>query len=103
MNLKQLWSIIRGRQTNFRWMQASWTYYPNGDPVAVPNPTTTPALTVVQKAYALLWQEISDRPRVHEARRLLLASMTKDEQRDAITWVKRTSPLTEREILEKSP
>lgn len=60
-------------------------------------------LTPAQKAYGLLWQEISDRPRVHEARRLLLASMTKNEQRDAIAWVKQLSPLTEREILEKSP
>jgi hypothetical protein len=60
-------------------------------------------ITPVQKAYGLLWQEISDRPRIHEARRTLLASMTKDEQRDAIAWVKATYPLTEREILEKSP
>ncbi|HJU06470.1 MAG TPA: hypothetical protein VJ692_15085 [Nitrospiraceae bacterium] len=101
MNLKQLWSIIRGRQTNFRWMQASWTYYANGDPVAIPR--TAQPLTAAQKAYGLLWQEISDRPRIHEARRTLLASMTKDEQRDAIAWVKAAYPLTEREILEKSP
>lgn len=60
-------------------------------------------LTPTQKAYGLLWQEISDRPRVHDARRILLAAMTKDEQRAAITWVKQVSPLTEREILEKSP
>lgn len=60
-------------------------------------------MTPIQKAYGLLWQEISDRPRVHEARRILLASMTKDEQRDAIAWVKQESPLTEREVLEKSP
>ncbi|WP_441235615.1 hypothetical protein [Bradyrhizobium sp. 930_D9_N1_4] len=33
MNLKQLWSIIRGRRTNFSWMNASWTYYPDGDPL----------------------------------------------------------------------
>lgn len=33
MTLGQLWSIIRGRQTNFRWLNASWTYYPNGDPM----------------------------------------------------------------------
>lgn len=103
MNLKQLWSIIRGRQTNFRWMNASWTYYPNGDPVALPNPRTAPPLTAAQKAYGLLWQEISDRPRIHEARRALLASMTRAEQRDAIAWVKANHPLTEREILEKSP
>lgn len=60
-------------------------------------------LTPTQKAYALLWQEISDRPRIHQARRILLAAMTKDEQRDAIAWVKKTNPLTEREILENSP
>lgn len=60
-------------------------------------------MTPAQKAYALLWQEISDRPRIHEARRILLATLTKDEQRAAITWVKQRSPLTEREILEKSP
>jgi hypothetical protein len=60
-------------------------------------------LTPIQKAYGLLWQEISDRPRIHQARRVLLASMTKNEQREAITWVKQTNPLTEREILEKSP
>lgn len=60
-------------------------------------------LTPIQKAYGLLWQEISDRTRVHDARRILLATMTKDEQRDAITWAKQVSPLTDREILEKSP
>lgn len=60
-------------------------------------------MTPTQKAYGLLWQEISDRPRIHEARRILLATMTKGEQRDAITWAKQHSPLTEREILEKSP
>jgi hypothetical protein len=27
MNLKQLWSIIRGRRTNFSWMNASWGDY----------------------------------------------------------------------------
>ncbi len=60
-------------------------------------------MTPIQKAYGLLWQEICDRPRVHQARRILLATLTKDEQRDAITWAKQQSPLTEREILEKSP
>lgn len=34
MNLKQLWSIFRGRRTNFSWMNASWTYYPDGDPMS---------------------------------------------------------------------
>lgn len=33
MTLRQLWSIIRGRRTNFKWMNASWTYYPDGDPL----------------------------------------------------------------------
>lgn len=33
MTLKQLWSIIRGRRTNFRFLNASWTYYPDGDPM----------------------------------------------------------------------
>ena len=60
-------------------------------------------LTPIQKAYGLLWQEICDRPRVHQARRILLATLTKDEQRDAIAWAKHMSPLTDREILEKSP
>lgn len=60
-------------------------------------------LTPTQKAYGLLWQEISDRPRVHEARKILLATMTRAEQYDAIAWVKNHSPLTEREVLEKAP
>lgn len=33
MTLKQLWSIIRGRRTNFRCLNMSWTYYPEGDPL----------------------------------------------------------------------
>ncbi|HEY8751619.1 MAG TPA: hypothetical protein VIM11_26795 [Tepidisphaeraceae bacterium] len=33
MTLKQLWSIIRGRRTNFSCANASWTYYPDGDPM----------------------------------------------------------------------
>lgn len=60
-------------------------------------------LTPIQKAYALLWQELTDRPRVHEARKILLAAMTHGEQYDAIAWVKSYSPLTDNEILEKSP
>jgi len=63
----------------------------------------TDTITSLQKAYGLLWQEISDRPRIHEARRILLATMSKDEQRAAIVWVKQQYPLTEREILEKMP
>lgn len=33
MKLKQLWSIIRGRRTNYRLFGISWTYYPDGDPM----------------------------------------------------------------------
>lgn len=62
-----------------------------------------PDLTPLQKAYALLWREISDRPRIHEARKILLASMTHGEQYDAIAWVQKTYPMTESEILENSP
>ena len=60
-------------------------------------------LTPIQKAYGLLWQEISDRPRVHEARKILLETMTRAEQSEAIAWAKSRSPLSDREILEKSP
>jgi len=41
VNFKQLWSIMRGRQTNFRWANASWTYYPNGDPMGKKRETVT--------------------------------------------------------------
>lgn len=60
-------------------------------------------VTPIQKAYGLLWQETTAMRRVHIARRILLEAMTKDEQREAIAWVKQASPLTDREILEKSP
>lgn len=33
MTLKQLWSIICGRRTNYRLFGISWTYYPGGDPM----------------------------------------------------------------------
>ncbi len=64
-----------------------------------------PELTPAQKAYALLWREmrVSDRPYVKEARAVLLASMTYEEQRNAIAWVKSKYPITEREILENYP
>ena len=60
-------------------------------------------ITPIQMAYGLLWQEISDRQRIHKARRILLATMSINEQRDAIAWVKQNHPITEQEILEKSP
>lgn len=28
MTIRQLWSIIRGRRTNFRFLNMSWTYDP---------------------------------------------------------------------------
>jgi len=43
MNLKQIWSIVRGRQTNYRFLNASWTYYPNGDPMSRTELTGKPA------------------------------------------------------------
>ena len=33
MTIRQLWSILRGLRTDFSWMNASWTYYPDGDPM----------------------------------------------------------------------
>lgn len=33
MTLKQLWSMLRGHQTNYRCANMSWTYYPGGDPL----------------------------------------------------------------------
>lgn len=40
MTFKELWSILRGRQTNFRWANASLTYYPKGDPAGLPRACT---------------------------------------------------------------
>ncbi|MCS3692047.1 hypothetical protein ABIF07_001037 [Bradyrhizobium elkanii] len=62
-------------------------------------------LTPAQKAYALLWREmrVSDKPYVREARKVLLASLTHKEQYDAIAWVQRQYPMTEREVLENAP
>lgn len=41
MTFKQLWSIIRGRRTNFQCLNASWTYYPEGDPMGKKRETVT--------------------------------------------------------------
>jgi hypothetical protein len=41
VNIKQLWSIFRGRQTNFSCLNASWTYYPDGDPIGKKRETVT--------------------------------------------------------------
>jgi hypothetical protein len=57
-------------------------------------------MTPIQKAYALLWRDLGPKSReVREARALLLAALTKDEQRDAIGWMQTTRPITESEIL----
>lgn len=97
MTIKELWLLLRNKPVKYRFANMSMQNYPDGDPMG------KTMLTPIQKAYALLWQEITERPRLHEARRILLASMSKDEQRAAITWVKQQSPLTDGEILEKSP
>lgn len=44
-------------------------------------------LTPVQVAYALLWRSPTDCALAHRARRELLNSLTKDEQREATAWV----------------
>jgi hypothetical protein len=41
MTIRQLWSIICGRTTNFRWANASWTYHPEGDPRSGQSVTVT--------------------------------------------------------------
>lgn len=59
------------------------------------------ALSPAQRAYALLWRDMGPKSQeVREARAVLLASLTKDEQRGAIAWVQANYPITEREITE---
>lgn len=48
-----------------------------------------PTMTPAQQAYGLLWHDTTASPLVHRARKLLLASLTKDEQREAIEWATR--------------
>lgn len=58
-------------------------------------------ISPTQRAYALLWRDMGPKSQeVREARAVLLASLTRDEQRDAIAWVQANHPITEREILE---
>ena len=58
-------------------------------------------ISASQRAYALLWRDMGPKSQeVREARAVLLASLTKDEQREAIAWVQANHPITEREILE---
>lgn len=57
-------------------------------------------ITPTQKAYALLWRSMSPDQYVQRARKELLASMTKDEQRDAIGWlVGEVEPVSDSEML----
>lgn len=57
-------------------------------------------ITPKQKAYALLWRSMSPDQYVQRARKELLSSMTKDEQRDAIGWlVGEVEPVSDAEIL----
>lgn len=44
-------------------------------------------ITPAQKAYALLWRSTSTDRVVHKARKLLLESLTHEQQREAIAWV----------------
>lgn len=57
-------------------------------------------ISATQKAYALLWRDMRPKsPEVREARAVLLASLTKDEQRGAIAWVQSERPISEAEVL----
>ena len=59
---------------------------------------TTP--TAAQKAYALLWRSLAECPYAKRARQELLASMSEDEQREAIAWlVQEVGPVTDREMI----
>ncbi len=58
-------------------------------------------ITPIQRAYALLWRDMGPKTYwVREARSMLLSTLTKDEQREAIAWVQGNHPITEREILD---
>lgn len=58
-------------------------------------------MTPVQQAYGLLWRDVSVSPLVHRARKVLLETLTKDEQREAIEWVVReVGPMTTADVLQ---
>lgn len=53
----------------------------------------------IMKAYALLWRDIGNESKfAREARKELLALLEPDEQREAIEWVQKTYPVSEREV-----
>jgi hypothetical protein len=57
-------------------------------------------ISATQRAYALLWRDLGPKSQeVREARAVLLACLTKGEQRAAIGWVQANYPITEGEIL----
>ena len=57
-------------------------------------------LTPPQQAYALLWRDMGPKsPEVREARGVLLAAITKEEQREAIQWIQDERPISEAEVL----
>jgi hypothetical protein len=57
--------------------------------------------SAAQMAYGLLWRDHSPSPLVHRARKVLLETLTKDEQREAIEWVTReVGPTTTAEVLQ---
>lgn len=58
-------------------------------------------ISAAQMAYGLLWREmrVSDKPYVKLARAVLLASLTHQEQGQAIAWVQARYPITESETI----
>lgn len=57
-------------------------------------------ITAAQKAYALLWRSLTDCEYAQAARRELLASLTEEEQRDAVRWVVENTPeITDAELI----
>lgn len=67
-----------------------------------PNKQEVP-LSASQKAYALLWRDMGPTSLfIREARKLLLGSLSKDQQRAAIAWVQAGHPMTEREIVQST-
>lgn len=54
MTPRNLWDMLSGRQTNYRWANASWTYYPTGDPMGK-KPTISPLQTAFWRAQILAY------------------------------------------------
>lgn len=57
-------------------------------------------ISPAQRAYALLWRDMGPKSQeVREARAVLLAALTKDQQREAIGWIQDRRPVTEAEVM----